>query len=158
DYDRWAQNGCRGWSYAEVLPYFKRCESWQKGENFWRGGSGPLSVIDSRNQDPLFDAWLAPAQAADWPFTGGYNGRWQEGFGRGQWTIKNGRRCSAAVAFLRPAMRRPNLAVHTDALAARVMLDGTRATGVEYTRYARRRQARVTREVVLAGGVFNTPQ
>ena len=118
DYDRWAQNGCHGWSYADVLPYFKRCETWEKGENAWRGGGGPLSVIDSRNRDPLFDAWLDAAREADWPFTEDYNGKEQEGFGRSQWTIRNGRRCSAAVAFLRPA----------------------------------------TREVLLAGGVFNTPQ
>ena len=158
DYDRWAQNGCRGWSYAEVLPYFKHCESWEKGENTWRGGRGPLSVIDSRNRDPLFDAWLDAAQEADWPFTEDYNGKEQEGFGRSQWTIRNGRRCSAAVAFLRPAMRRPNLTVETNALATRVILEGTRATGVEYARNGRLHQASSTREVLLAGGVFNTPQ
>jgi choline dehydrogenase-like flavoprotein len=159
DYDRWAQqHGCRGWSYAEVLPYFKRCESWEKGENQWRGGAGPLSVIDTRNRDPLFDAWLDAAQEADWPFTEDYNGERQEGFGRSQWTIKNGRRCSASVAFLRPAMRRPNLTVETHALATRVILEGTRATGVEYTRQGELRRVSVAREVLLAGGVFNTPQ
>jgi 4-pyridoxate dehydrogenase len=158
DYDRWANNGCEGWSYADVLPYFKRCESWEKGENTWRGGGGPLAVIDSRNRDPLFDAWLVAAQEADWPFTDDYNGKEQEGFGVGQWTIRDGRRCSAAVAFLRPAMRRPNLTVETGALAARVMLEGTRAVGVEYARSGRVRQARAAREVLLAGGVFNTPQ
>ena len=158
DYDRWAQNGCRGWSYAETLPYFKRCESWEKGENPWRGGRGPLSVIDSRNRDPLFDAWLEAAQEADWPFTEDYNGQEQEGFGRSQWTIRNGRRCSAAVAFLRPAMRRPNLTVETHALATRVILEGTRATGVEYARNGHLHQTSITREVLLAGGVFNTPQ
>jgi choline dehydrogenase-like flavoprotein len=158
DYDRWARNGCHGWSYAEVLPYFKRCESWEKGENAWRGGRGPLSVIDTRNDDPLFDAWLDAARAADWPYTEDYNGKDQEGFGRSQWTIKNGRRCSASVAFLRPAMRRPNLTVVTGALATRVILDGTRATGIEYARDGARHRAAATREVLLAGGVFNTPQ
>jgi choline dehydrogenase len=158
DYDRWANDGARGWSYADVLPYFKRCESWEKGENTWRGGSGPLGVIDSRNHDPLFDAWLVAAQEADWPFTDDYNGKEQEGFGVGQWTIRAGRRCSAAVAFLRPAMRRPNLTVETGALATRVMLEGTRAVGVEYARGGRVQQARAAREVLLAGGVFNTPQ
>src|SRR5437667_1305826 len=103
DYDRWAQKGAHGWSYADVLPYFRRCETWERGENAWRGGGGPLSVIDSRNRDPLFDAWLDAAREADWPFTEDYNGKEQEGFGRSQWTIRNGRRCSAAVAFLRPA-------------------------------------------------------
>src|SRR5437773_1547646 len=158
DYDRWAENGANGWSYADVLPYFKRCESWEKGENTWRGGQGPLRVIDSRNRDPLFDAWLEAALQADWPFTEDYNGKDQEGFGRAQSTIQNGRRCSASVAFLRPAMRRPNLTVETHALAARVMLDGTRAAGIEYARGGKLRHASVSREVLLAGGVFNTPQ
>src|SRR3989454_1556912 len=107
---------------------------------------------------PLFDAWLDAAREADWPFTEDYNGMEQEGFGRSQWTIKNGRRCSAAVAFLRPAMRRPNLTVETNALATRVILERTRATGVEYARTGRLHQASTTREVLLAGGVFNTPQ
>jgi 4-pyridoxate dehydrogenase len=158
DYDRWADNGCAGWSYAEVLPYFKRCESWEKGENTWRGGAGPLSVIDSPNRDPLFDGWLEAARQADWPFTEDYNGKDQDGFGLSQWTIRAGRRCSASVAFLRPAMARPNLTVETGALATRVLLDGTRATGVEYARDGRLRRARAEREVLLAGGVFNTPQ
>ena len=157
DYDRWARS-CPGWSYADVLAYFKRCESWEKGENAWRGGGGPLSVIDSRNRDPLFDAWLEAARQADWPFTSDYNAKEQEGFGLGQWTIRDGRRCSAAVAFLRPAMRRPNLTVETQALATRVILEGTRAVGVEYGRAGRLHQVRATREVLLSGGVFNSPQ
>ena len=158
DSDRWAQNGCSGWSYADVLPYFKRCESWEKGEDAWRGGRGPLSVIDTRNRDPLFDGWLDAARQADWPFTEDYNGKEQEGFGRGQWTIRNGRRCSAAVAFLRPAMRRANLAVETNALATRIVLEGSRAVGVEYASGGRVQRAAAEREVLLAGGVFNTPQ
>jgi choline dehydrogenase-like flavoprotein len=158
DYDRWAANGCAGWSYADVLPYFKRCERWEKGEDAWRGGSGPLDVIDSRNRDPLFDGWLEAARQADWPFTEDYNGRDQEGFGLSQWTIRAGLRCSAAVAFLRPAMARPNLTVETDALATRVLLEGPRATGVEYAHGGRLRRARAAREVLLAGGVFNSPQ
>jgi len=158
DYNRWARNGCAGWSYADVLPYFKRCESWEKGEDAWRGGQGPLSVIDTRNRDPLFDGWLDAARQADWPFTEDYNGKEQEGFGRGQWTIRNGRRCSAAVAFLRPAMRRANLTVETNALATRIVLAGSRAVGVEYARGGRVLTAVAEREVLLAGGVFNTPQ
>jgi 4-pyridoxate dehydrogenase len=158
DYDRWARNGCPGWSYAEVLPYFKRCESWEKGEDAWRGGQGPLSVIDTRNRDPLFDGWLEAAREADWPFTDDYNGKDQDGFGRSQWTIKNGRRCSAAVAFLRPALGRPNLTVETSALATQVLLEGTRASGVAYARNGRVHQVWASREVLLAGGVFNTPQ
>ena len=117
DYDRWAQNGCRGWSYAEVLPYFKRCESWEKGENAWRGGHGPLlrhRLTQSRSA--VRRLARRRAQEADWPFTEDYNGKEQEGFGLGQWTIRNGRRCSAAVAF--PAARRcggPTSPVETNA-------------------------------------------
>ena len=158
DYDRWARNGCTGWSYAEVLPYFKRCETWERGENAWRGGRGPLSVIDSRNRDQLFEAWLGAAREADWPFTEDYNGKEQEGFGLGQWTIRNGRRCSAAVAFLRPALSRRNLTVEINALATRVILEGTRARGVEYTSAGRIHHVAAAREVLLAGGVFNSPQ
>ena len=158
DYDRWARNGCEGWSYADVLPYFKRCETWENGANAWRGGDGPLSVIESRNRDPLFDGWLEAAREADWPFTADYNGRDQEGFAFSQWTIRDGRRCSAAVAFLRPAMRRPNLTVETHALATRVIVEKSRAIGVTYVRYGRVHEAWTTGEVLLAGGVFNTPQ
>jgi choline dehydrogenase-like flavoprotein len=158
DYDRWARQGCPGWSFADVLPYFKRSETWEKGADTWRGGDGPLGVIASRNRDPLFEGWLAAAQEADWPFTEDYNGRDPEGFGRSQWTIRNGRRCSAAVAYLRPARRRPNLEVETNALATRVILEGLRAVGVEYTRHGRLHRASAGREVLLAGGVFNSPQ
>src|SRR5206468_12561783 len=155
--DRWDRNGWHGWSDAEDRPYFKRCERWEEGENAWRGGRGPLSVIDTRNDDPLFDAWLDAAQEADWHYTDDYNGKDQEGFGRSQWTIRKGRRCSAAVAFLRPAMRRPNLTVVTSALATRVTLDGARATGVEYSRDGALHRALATRQALPARGVFHTP-
>jgi 4-pyridoxate dehydrogenase len=158
DYDRWARHGCSGWSFADVLPYFKRCESWEGGEDTWRGGTGPLGVIGSRNGDPLFEGWLAAAAEADWPFTEDYNGKDQEGFGRSQWTIRDGRRCSAAVAFLRPALRRGNVTLETGALATRVVLAGARARGVEYVQHGRLHHAVAAREVILAGGVFNTPQ
>ena len=104
DYDRWAQKGAQGWSYADVLPYFKRCESWQGGENAWRGGTGPLGTEWARTRDPLFDAWIEAGKASGYPHTEDYNGARQEGFGRSQYTIRNGRRCSSARAFLRPAL------------------------------------------------------
>jgi 4-pyridoxate dehydrogenase len=158
DYDRWAQKGARGWSYADVLPYFKRCESWQGGENPWRGGSGPVGTEYARTRDPVYDAWLEAARAAGFPVTDDYNGKQQEGFGRGQYTIRNGYRSSASTAYLKPARRRPNLDVETGAHATRVLLAGTRATGVEYVKDSGDTvQVEAGREVILCGGAFNTP-
>src|SRR6266446_2030806 len=106
DYDRWAQKGARGWSYADVLPYFKRAETWEGGEDGYRGGSGPLGTEFAKTPDPLFDAWMDASKTAGMPVTDDYNGREQEGFGRGQYTIRNGRRSSSARAYLRPARTR----------------------------------------------------
>ena len=158
DYDRWAQKGAHGWSYADVLPYFRRCESWEGGENAWRGKSGPLGTEWARTQDPLFDAWIEAGKALGYPHTTDYNGAQQEGFGRSQFTIKNGRRSSSANAFLHPVETRSNLTVATKAHATRVLLDGTRATGVEYLQGGRIHHAIADREVILSGGTFNTPQ
>jgi 4-pyridoxate dehydrogenase len=158
DYDRWAQKGARGWSYAEVLPYFRRCETWQDGENRWRGGSGPVGTEFAKTRDPLYDAWLEAARAAGFPVTDDYNGKQQEGFGRGQYTIRDGYRSSAATAYVKPARHRANLEVETGAHVTRVLMQGTRATGVEYVK-ARGGAVRVEadREVILAGGTFNSP-
>jgi 4-pyridoxate dehydrogenase len=158
DYDRWAQKGARGWSYADVLPYFKRCESWQAGENPWRGGSGPVGTEFAKTRDPVYDAWLEAAKAAGFPVTDDYNGKQQEGFGRGQYTIRNGYRSSAATAYLKPVKVRRNLAVETGAHVTRVVTQGTRATGIEYVK-ASGGTVRVAadREVILAGGAFNSP-
>src|SRR6478736_1549822 len=158
DYDRWAQKGARGWSYADVLPYFKRCETWEGGENPWRGGSGPIGTEFAKTRDPLYEAWIEAAKVAGVPVTDDYNGKDQEGFGRGQYTIRNGYRSSASAAYLKPARSRPNLTVATGAQARRVIMQGARATGVEY---ANGRSAGVEvqadREVILAAGTFNTP-
>jgi 4-pyridoxate dehydrogenase len=158
DYDRWAQKGALGWSYADILPYFKRLESWQDGESHERGASGPLGVQWAKTQDPLFDAWIEAARATGLPVTDDYNGKQAEGFGRSQYTIRNGRRCSAAVAFLRPAMERPNLTVKVRALATRILMQRNCATGVEFIQDGRAIQANASREVILCGGAFNTPQ
>jgi 4-pyridoxate dehydrogenase len=160
DYDRWAQKGCTGWSYAAVLPYFRRSERWEGGEDAWRGGGGPLDVISSKSTDPLFDAWFEAARQAGYPITEDYNGASQEGFGRSQSTIRNGRRCSAATAFLHPALTRSNLTLVTNALATKIVLEGTRATGVEFAHGndGRTSVVRAEREVILSGGVFNSPQ
>jgi choline dehydrogenase-like flavoprotein len=158
DYDRWAQKGAYGWSYADVLPYFRRCESWEGGENTYRGGSGPLGTEWARTDDPLFDAWIEAGKAAGFPHTEDYNGAQQEGFGCSQYTIKNGRRSSSANAFLRPAEKRSNLTVAIKAHATRVLMQGTRATGVEYFQDGRVVTAEAGREVIVTSGTFNTPQ
>jgi choline dehydrogenase-like flavoprotein len=157
DYNRWANNGAPGWSYAELLPYFKRCESWEEGENSWRGGSGPIGTQWAKTRDPLFEAWLDAGRAEGFPISEDYNVQ-QEGFGRSQYTIKNGRRCSSAVGFLRPAKKRPNLTVEVRAHASRVLMDGTRATGIEYIKDGMTISVEADREVILSGGAFNSPQ
>ena len=157
DYDRWGQKGARGWSYADVLPYFKRCEQWEGGENRWRGGAGPVGTEFARTADPLYDAWMQAALAAGFPVTDDYNGKQQEGFGRGQYTIRDGYRSSAASAYLKPARKRPNLEVATRAHARRVLMQGTRARGVEYRKGGRLVRVEAEREVILSAGAFNTP-
>jgi 4-pyridoxate dehydrogenase len=158
DYDRWAQKGALGWSYADVLPYFKRVESWQEGASELRGADGPIGVQWAKTKDPLYDAWIEAARAAGYPVTKDYNGLSGEGFGRSQYSIKNGRRCSAAVAYLHPAMKRKNLEVEVRALVTRVIMDGNRAIGVEYEKHGQMHRADADREVILSGGAFNTPQ
>jgi choline dehydrogenase-like flavoprotein len=158
DYDRWAQKGARGWSYADVLPYFRRCETWQDGDDPWRGGSGPLGTEFAKTTDPLYDAWLAAAKACGYPLTADYNGKQQEGFGRGQYTIRDGRRSSTANAFLKPARGRKNLTVLTNAHTTRVLLQGARAKGIEYVKDGAKLRSEAAREVILAAGAFNTPQ
>ncbi len=158
DYDRWRQHGLAGWSYADVLPYFQRSESWVDGADSYRGGDGPLGVIRRSPTDPLFAAYIEAGRAAGYPVSPDYNGAQQEGFSIGQANIKNGRRCSAAVAFLHPAMSRSNLTVETNALVARVLLENGRAVGVEYTQGGRTMEARAERETILSGGAINSPQ
>ena len=159
DYDRWAQKGARGWSYADVLPYFRRAETWEGGENPWRGGSGPLGTEFAKTPDPLFDAWLDAGKAVGFPQTADYNGEQQEGFGRGQYTIRDGRRSSSARAYLRPARNRPNLTIATGAHATQVLMQGTRAAGVGYvTNGGDTIRAAADRDVIIASGTFNSPQ
>ncbi|MDB5508684.1 MAG: glucose-methanol-choline oxidoreductase [Hyphomicrobiales bacterium] len=157
DYDRWARNGAKGWSYAESLPYFKRAETWEGGENSWRGGNGPLGTEWAKTRDPLFDAWIEAGKAAGFPATDDYNGRDGEGFGRSQYTIRNGRRSSTANAYLKPARARRNLSVETRAHARRLILEGTIARGVEYEHHGMVVRAFAEREVIVASGTFNSP-
>jgi choline dehydrogenase-like flavoprotein len=158
DYDRWAQKGARGWSYADVLPYFKRVESWQDGESEHRGAGGNIGVQWCKTRDPVFTAWLEAARMAGLPVTDDYNAHSGEGFGRSQYSIRDGKRCSAAVGYLRPAMKRKNLSVEVRAHVARIVMQGHRATGVAYEKGGQALRANAAREVILCGGAFNSPQ
>jgi 4-pyridoxate dehydrogenase len=158
DYDRWAASGLTGWSYRDVLPYFRKSESWEEGSGDYRGGDGPLTTVRSRYVDPLAEAFLESGESAGHGVTDDYNGAKNEGICRFQWTIRDGRRCSAAVAYLRPALPRPKLTLHSKALALRVIVEHGRAVGVEYERGGEIRVARASREVILSGGVINSPQ
>src|SRR5438132_4331892 len=158
DYDRWAQKGARGWSYADVLPYFKRCETWEDGEDKYRGGSGPLGTQWAKTRDPLYEAWIDAGKTAGYRHTPDYNGASAEGFGNSQYTIRDGYRSSSANAFLRPARKRRNLAVETRAHVTRILTRGTRAIGVEFHNEMRVEHVTAEREVILAAGTSNTPQ
>ena len=158
DYDRWAAGGASGWSYGEVLPYFRKLERWEGGASAYRGGDGPLAVQSCRYQDPLTGAFAEAGKSAGHPWTDDYNGEQQLGFSRLQMTIGRGRRCSSATAYLRPALQRPNLRVEVNALARRIRIEGGRATGIEYQPGGVAHTALAGREVILCGGVINTPQ
>ncbi|WP_413717473.1 GMC family oxidoreductase [Silicimonas sp. MF1-12-2] len=159
DYDRWRQMGNIGWGWDDVLPLFKRAENNERGRDEFHGDDGPLAVSNMRIQRPICDAWVAAAQAAGYPFNPDYNGATQEGVGYFQLTTRNGRRCSAAVAYLKPVRDRENLRVITRALVSRINLDGKRVTGVTYLDASGTEQTiKVNREVILSGGAINSPQ
>jgi len=158
DYERWAGNGLPGWSYAHVLPYFKRAESYERGGDAYRGSGGPLHVSRGRMRNPLFAAFLAAGGQAGYPPTADMNGFQQEGFGAMDMTIHRGRRWSAARAYLRPALKRPNLDVVVEALATRVVVEKGRVRSVEYRQRGQRQRVTARREVILSGGAINSPQ
>ena len=158
DFERWAQEGAAGWSYADVLPYFKRAEQREEGSNEYRGGAGKLKTCYGRVTNPLHAAWLAAAGEAGYPPSTDVNGFQQEGFGRMDMTVGGGRRCSAANAYLRPAMRRPNLKVLTHAMATRIRFEGRRARGLEYSRGGVTHRVAIGGELILSGGPINSPQ
>ena len=159
DYDGWAREfGLRDWSYKHVLPYFKRSESWEKGQNDLRGGDGSLTVQNLQFSDPLVDAFLHAADLAGHGRTDDYNGEKADGFGPMQVTLRNGLRFSAASAYLRPALARGNVTLRTRALATKVLFDGTRASGIEYSHQRRMRRVHARHGVLLCGGVINSPQ
>jgi 4-pyridoxate dehydrogenase len=159
DYDRWAARSLPDWSYDNVLPYFRKAESWESGgDNRYRGGAGPLSTRKSRYQDPLVDAYLAAAQGAGYALNDDYNGAAQDGFARMQMTIRNGWRDSAATAYLHPALKRGNLSIEVKAHVTRIVFSGTRAAGVEYLKDGQKHVVEASREVILSGGSINSPQ
>ena len=158
DYDRWAGNGLPEWSYAHVLPYFKRAETCARGGDAYRGGDGPLNVSRGEMRNPLFAAFIAAGEQAGYPLTPDMNGFQQEGFGPMDMTIHRGRRWSTASAYLQPSLARPNLEIVVEALATRVLIEKGRATGIEFRRGGRLRRALARREVILAGGAINSPQ
>lgn len=159
DYDAWAAAGNAGWGYDDLLPFFKAVEHNEAGADDWRGRGGPVHVSDmAAHVHPLTRLYLEAARSAGLPFNPDFNGATQEGVGIYQITTKDGRRMSAARAFLRTAMKRPNLTVETGAHAARILFEGGRAVGVEYLRGGARRTARARREVILSAGSIGSPQ
>jgi choline dehydrogenase len=157
DYDGWAAGGAEGWSYDEVLPYFKRSEDNERGESEFHGAGGPMSVSDSRAMSPLIETMIEASRLAGHEVNDDFNGARQDGVGRFQLTQRNGRRCSTAAAFLHPAERRPNLDVFTDSLALRILFDGTRAVGVEIARNGAAEELRAERDVILSAGAYQSP-
>ena len=159
DYDRWRQMGNKGWGWDDVLPLFKRAENNERGADKYHGNEGPLSVSNMRIQRPITDAWVAAAQAAGYKFNPDYNGADQEGVGFFQLTTKNGRRCSTAVAYLNPARTRPNLQIITHAQVEKVVIEGQRATGVEYKdKSGTLHTVKAGKEIILSCGSINSPQ
>ena len=160
DYDRWQQMGNEGWSYENVLPYFKKAESFAgDGDPEFHGTDGPLSVKKSeRTDDVLMDAFVVAGQQAGFPLTDDFNGRQQEGFSRYEHTMKGNKRCSAARAYLHPVLGRPNLTTLTDVVSDRVLFDGDRAAGVSVLLNNTRQEFRARREVILSAGAINSPQ
>jgi choline dehydrogenase len=158
DYDSWAAAGCAGWAYRDVLPYFIRSESSERGASAYHGDRGELRVSRNTSTNRFIELFIESAQAAGHPLNDDFNGPGQAGVGPFDFTIHDGRRQSTATAFLRPARQRPNLRIETGAHATQILLDGLRATGVRYQRRGHEQTARARGEVVLAGGAVNSPQ
>ena len=157
DFDTWQEEGADGWSYADVLPYFQRMESAHGGQNGWRGHSGPLHVKRGRRNNPLFQAFIEAGAQAGFELTEDYNGEKQEGFGPMEQTIYRGKRWSAANAYLKPALKRPNLRL-IKGLALRVVIENGRASGVEIRRNGKPEIIHADREVIIAASAFNSPK
>ena len=157
DFDHWRQLGNTGWSFDDVLPYFRRSEHQTRGADAYHGSGGPLSVSDVARH-PICEAFIAAATAAGFQRNDDFNGATQDGVGYHQTTTRNGRRCSTAVGYLRPAMSRPNLQVVTEALTERILFEGRRAVGVAFRRGGQSHTARAAREIIVCSGAVNSPQ
>ncbi|XP_074140557.1 choline dehydrogenase, mitochondrial [Sminthopsis crassicaudata] len=158
DYNRWQLEGAEGWDYEHCLPYFRRAQNHELGPDRYRGGEGPLRVSRGKSDHPLHHAFLEAAQQAGYPFTQDMNGFQQEGFGWMDMTIYKGQRWSAASAYLRPALSRPNLTAESRTFVTNILFDRTRAIGVEYVKNGQKRKAYASKEVILSGGAINSPQ
>ncbi|HEY3786999.1 MAG TPA: choline dehydrogenase [Steroidobacteraceae bacterium] len=158
DFEEWEAGGARGWGYRHVLPYFRRAENRAAGGDLYRGGKGKLHTSRGTMSNPLYAAWLEAGGQAGYPLTADMNGFQQEGFGAMDMTVGEGRRCSAARAYLRPAMRRGNLEVQSHAYATRIVFEGRKAVGVAYTRGGSEHIVRASREVIVSSGPINSPQ
>ena len=159
DFTTWRDDhGCTGWGYEDLMPYFRRSEDNSRGASAYHGAGGPLAVTDLRYKSQACEAFIAAAREQGATANEDFNGPRQDGVGWYQVTQRKGRRCSAATAYLHPAMSRPNLTVHTDALVTRILIEGGQATGVTYLRQGETETARANAEVILCGGAVNSPQ
>jgi choline dehydrogenase len=158
DYDEWARKGLSGWSFADVLPYFRRSERSWRGASQYHGVSGPMTVARHVPDKYVYPRLIATAQKLGFPYLDDFHGAEQEGFSTPDFNVHEGRRASTSQRYLRPALSRPNLTVETGALATRVMMQNGRAAGVEYLRDGQVQSAQADREVILSGGAFNSPQ
>ncbi|XP_068607537.1 choline dehydrogenase, mitochondrial [Brachionichthys hirsutus] len=158
DYNRWQREGANGWDYEHCLPYFRKAQCHELGESRYRGGSGPLHVSRGKTSHPLHQAFIEAGQQAGYPVTEDMNGYQQEGLGWMDMTIHKGKRWSTASAYLRPILGRPNLKTEVRCLATKILFDGKRAVGVEYTQGGQQKRVFADKEVILSGGAINSPQ
>jgi len=160
DFDRWEKEGAAGWSYKDCLPYFKRTESWQDGEDNYRGGDGPVATCGGNNMkfNPLYQAFIEAGHEAGYPTTNDYNGEQQEGFGAMHMTVDNGVRASASNAYIQEAKKRSNLTILSGVLVERVLLKDKTATGVEYKKNGEIVRVNANKEVILSAGSIGSPQ
>ena len=158
DFDRWSELGNKGWSYAEVLPYFRRAETYEPGANDYHGDNGPIHVSRPQVKHPLARAFVEAGVQAGYPHNDDTNGASREGFGPVDVTVRRGRRSSTSSACLRPVMNRPNLSVITGAHVTRILFEGRRAVGLSYRKGDREHTVRAQREVILSAGAINSPQ